>query len=150
MLALFCAAVWAGLVSYLLSRVIRQFRAHRSTALVPSAGQVTVPAVSIIVPVRNEIENIIGCLVGLKAQLGLGAQSEIIVVDDGSEDGTAEAAEQLLAAGDPIRLVAAGPLPRGGSESRMHAGAAQHLAEGDWLCFIDADVRAAPNSSQPQ
>jgi chlorobactene glucosyltransferase len=144
MLALCCGALWAGLVGYLLSRVIRQFRAHRSTALVPSSARVTEPAVSIIIPVRNEIDNIVGCLDGVEAQLGLGAGSEVIVVDDGSEDGTAGTVQHLVGAGHAIKLVAAGLLPPGwvGKPHACWRGA--NLAAGDWLCFIDADVRAAP------
>jgi chlorobactene glucosyltransferase len=144
MLALCCGALWAGLVAYLLSRVIRQFRAHRSTALVVSGEQAMLPAVSIIIPVRNEIDNVIECLAGVEAQLYLGPRSEIIVVDDGSEDGTAEAVQPLVAAGEAIKLAAAGPLPPGwvGKPHACWRGAS--LAEGDWLCFIDADVRTGP------
>jgi chlorobactene glucosyltransferase len=143
MLALCCSTLWAGLVGYLLSRVIRQFRAHRSTALVPSAVRVTEPAVSIIIPVRNEIDNILGCLAGVEAQLSLGAESEVIVVDDGSEDGTAGTVLHLVGAGHAIKLVTAGPLPSGwvGKPHACWRGA--NLAAGNWLCFIDADVRAA-------
>lgn len=144
MLALFWASVWVGLVVYLLSRAVRQFRAHRAIALVPSPGQTQLPAVSIIVPVRNEIDNIARCLAGLTTQRDLGSRSAIIIVDDGSEDGTAAVVEQFAAAGHPIRLVTAGPLPEGwvGKPHACWRGAS--LAEGDWLCFVDADVRAAP------
>jgi chlorobactene glucosyltransferase len=144
MLALCCGALWAGVVGYLLSRVIRQFRAHRSTALLSPAVRVTASTVSIIVPVRNEIDNISDCLVKLEAQLGLGGLSEIIVVDDGSEDGTAAAVRDLAGSGQAIKMVPAGPLPRGwvGKPHACWRGA--NLAKGDWLCFIDADVRTAP------
>jgi chlorobactene glucosyltransferase len=144
MLALCCGALWAALVSYLLSRVIRQFRAHQSTALAPPSEQATLPAVSIIIPVRNEIGNIIDCLAGVEAQLHLGPRSEIIVVDDGSEDGTAEAVQPLVAAGHAIKLATAGPLPAGWVGKPHACWRGVGLAEGDWLCFIDADVRTAP------
>jgi chlorobactene glucosyltransferase len=144
MLALWCGALWAGLVAYLLSRVIRQFRVHRSTALVSPDVRVTAPTVSIIVPVRNEIANIGECLAKLEAQLGLGGRSEIIVVDDGSEDGTTAAVQQRLGANRATRLVPAGPLPPRwvGKPHACWRGAS--LAEGEWLCFVDADVRATP------
>lgn len=144
MLALCCGALWAGLVGYLLSRVIRQFRAHRSTVLVRSAALADKPKVSIIIPVRNEIDNIGGCLAGVEAQLGLGAGSEIIVVDDGSEDGTGAAVQHLIGAGHALKLKPAGLLPPGwvGKPHACWRGA--NSASGDWLCFIDADVRAAP------
>ena len=152
--ALLCGALWASLVGYLLSRALRQFRAHRATVLVP-ASQVSpppalpiptgsIPTVSIIVPARNEIDNIAACLARLTRQAGLAPRSSIIVVDDGSEDGTAAAVERQIERGGPITLVAAGPLPDGwvGKPHACWQGAM--LAEAPWLCFIDADVSPNP------
>lgn len=143
MLTLLCGLAWVSLVGYLLSRAVRQFRAHHTTALQPVS---TAPptAVSVIVPARNEVDNIAACLRGLTRQEGLAAGSSIIVVDDGSEDGTAAAVEQQIEGGQPITLIAAGPLPVGwiGKPHACWRGAM--LAQGVWLCFIDADVSAAP------
>ncbi|MGH7031914.1 MAG: glycosyltransferase [Stellaceae bacterium] len=143
MLTLLVGMAWAGLVGYLLSRAVRQFRAHRTTALQP-VSSTPPPAVSVIVPARNEVLNIAACLRGLTQQVGLAAASSIIVVDDGSEDGTAAAVEDQIEGGRPITLIAAGPLPAGwvGKPHACWRGAM--LAEGGWLCFIDADVSAAP------
>jgi chlorobactene glucosyltransferase len=144
MLALLCGAIWAGVVIYLLSLVLRQFLAHRTTAIDATVEPSWPPRVSIIVPVRNEIDNIRYCLDGLTAQTGLAPRSEIIVVDDGSDDGTATVVEHYTGPGHRVRLAAAGPLPDGwvGKPYACRRGAL--LAEGDWLCFVDADVRAAP------
>jgi len=144
MLALLCGTAWAGLVVYLLSRAVRQFRAHRAATLVEVAESAPPLAVSIIVPARNEIDNIAACLIGLTEQSSLAARSSIIVVDDGSEDGTAAAVERQIEQGLPIELIAAGPIPDGwvGKPHACWRGAMR--AEGAWLCFIDADVRAAP------
>jgi chlorobactene glucosyltransferase len=144
MLALLCGTIWAGVVIYLLSLVMRQFRAHRATAIDASVEQSFSPRVSIIVPVRNEIDNVAHCLDGLTAQVGLSPRSEIIVVDDGSDDGTVTVVERYTSLGHRVRLAAAGPLPEGwvGKPHACRRGAL--LAEGDWLCFVDADVRAAP------
>jgi chlorobactene glucosyltransferase len=144
MLALFSGATWAGVVIYMLSRALRQFRAYREAALVPVVGSVDQPAVSIIVPVRDEIDNIDLCLTGLVGQSCLNDRSPIIVVDDDSQDGTRAAVEPYVNRDPRIRLVTAGALPDGwiGKPHACWQGAA--LAEGDWLCFIDADVRTAP------
>ncbi len=144
MLSLLCAVAWTGLVAYLLSRAMRQFRAHRATALLPASPASPPPAVSIVVPARNEIDNIAACLAGLTRQAGLAPGSSIIVVDDGSEDGTQAAVEQQIERGCPIALIAAGPLPKGwvGKPHACWRGAM--LAQGAWLCFIDADVRTNP------
>jgi chlorobactene glucosyltransferase len=143
MLVLVCGTIWAGLVGYLLCRALRQFLTFRKTALFALSGSADLPAVSIIVPVRNEIDNIGHCIAGLIAQNCLTDRSSIIIVDDDSEDGTAEVLERIAV--DPrIRVVGAGALPRGwvGKPNACWRGAL--LSEGDWLCFIDADVRAAP------
>lgn len=141
---LLAGAVWAGLVGYLLFRALRQFRAFRRTALPHSTERGGSPTVAIIVPARNEIDNIGDCLAGLSSQTCLTGGSSIIVVDDDSQDGTAAAVERRVA-GDPrIRLLAAGPLPEGwvGKPHACWRGAL--AAQGEWLCFVDADLRAAP------
>jgi chlorobactene glucosyltransferase len=144
MLAFLIGAAWGGVVCWLLVRAMRQFRAHRTTAIGIAPRPGLARRVSIIVPARNEIANIARCLEGLLAQKGLDARSSIIVVDDNSQDGTAGAVERAAARGMSVRLVAAGPLPQGwvGKPHACWRGA--QVAEGEWLCFIDADVEAMP------
>jgi chlorobactene glucosyltransferase len=144
MLALAFGATWAALVVYLLFRAITQFRAHRASALETGSMPTRLPSISIIVPVRNEIDNISHCLTGLRAQTCLDSCSSIIIVDDESGDGTAAAVEREIASGSPIRLAAAGSLPQGWTGKPHACWRGALLADGDWLCFIDADVRAAP------
>ena len=142
MSVLLAGAVWAGLVAVLLLRAVRQFRAHRATALATPRRNAGLPSVSVIVPVRNEIDNIGLCMAGLTAQTGLGRSAELIIVDDASQDATAAAVEAAIAAGAPLRLIAAGSLPTGwmGKPHACWRGAG--LSDREWLCFIDADVRA--------
>lgn len=144
MLALLSGAIWAGMVIYLLARILLQFRAYQKAVLSRVDRSADLPAVSIIVPVRNEIENIGLCLAGLEAQTCLTGQSSITIVDDDSQDGTAAALEHQFVWCSRARPMAAGALPDGwvGKSHACWRGAL--LAEGDWLCFIDADVRAAP------
>ncbi|MBO0737627.1 MAG: glycosyltransferase [Alphaproteobacteria bacterium] len=144
MLALLTGVTWAVAVSWLLTRVLRQFRAYREALLLPLGSPVNPAAISVIVPARNEIENIENCLAGLEKQTCLSRRASIIIVDDDSQDGTMAAIESHVRRDPRIRLVAAGTLPEGwvGKPRACWRGAL--LAEGDWLCFIDADVRAAP------
>jgi hypothetical protein len=86
---LLVGGLWAGLVAYLLFRALRQFHDYQNATLVKVAGRSDVSLVSIIVPARNEIDNIAACLSGLTQQSYLCAGSSIIVVDDDSQDGTA-------------------------------------------------------------
>ena len=144
MVILVCGAAWAALVLYLLSRTLRQFRSHRQAALPAPAALSLSPSVSIIVPARNEIANIGPCLDALRAQIGLFGHWSIIVVDDESQDGTTAAVERCSALDSRVKAVPAGTLPKGwiGKSHACWRGALS--TECDWLCFIDADVRAAP------
>ena len=85
-------------------------------------------ALSIIVPALNEAEGIAEVLSALEPLRARGA--EVIAVDGGSEDGTADLARPLC---DRV-LVA----PRGRA-AQMNAGAA--VARGGVLLFLHADTR---------
>ncbi|MDH5266034.1 MAG: glycosyltransferase, partial [Betaproteobacteria bacterium] len=83
---------------------------------------------SIIVPTLDEAAGIAACLGALVPLRDRGA--EVIVVDGGSGDATAELAAPLA-----DRVIAA---PRGRA-AQMNAGAA--VASGDTLLFLHADTR---------
>jgi rSAM/selenodomain-associated transferase 2 len=86
--------------------------------------------ISIVIPVLDDAEG----LAALLAVLGRAPLvGEIIVVDGGSRDGSAE-----IAATAGARVIAA---PRGRG-SQLAAGAAE--ATGDWLFFLHADCRPLP------
>ncbi len=87
--------------------------------------------VSIIVTSKNEADSIRACLESLLAQ---DVDCEVILVDNGSTDGTIEIAEDLNA-----RVELKGPER---SAQRNHGAA---VAGGEHLCFIDADM-VAPKS----
>jgi glycosyltransferase involved in cell wall biosynthesis len=107
-----------------------------------------IPEVSIIVPARNEEDNIGACLESLTAQTDV--PSEIIVVDDSSSDRTREIVESFAG----VRLLGAEPLPgadagrldsrRTGKNNALIAGAKK--ACGKWLLFTDADTVHLPGS----
>lgn len=99
------------------------------------------PLVSIVVPARDEKENIAGCIKTLQAQDY--PEIEIIVVDDRSSDGTASEVRRLAGEDERIRLVQVDELPAGwfGKPHALQRGAAE--ARGEWLLFVDADCRQA-------
>lgn len=98
--------------------------------------------VSILIPARNEAANIADCLEHALGQFE--AKVEVIVMDDGSTDGTAGIVRRFVARDDRARLLEASPLPAGWS-GKMHACTQlAAAARGTHLLFIDADVRLDP------
>src|ERR1035438_4087265 len=105
------------------------------------------PAVSVIIPARNEEVCLGECLESLLLQSDAaqtGVSFEIIVIDDHSTDRTREIASSFS---DPrVKVIEAGPLPAGwtGKNNAVIAGA--KAAQGQWLLFTDADTVHLPGS----
>ncbi len=137
--------VWLGLVAWLILRAVGQRNALERLVRVHAGAGADAPAVAIVVPARDEGRNIGPCLRSLLAQQYPERRLRIIVVDDDSSDDTARIAASLAAGDARLTLLAAPPLPAGW-KGKVHAcsfGAAA-AAGADWLCFIDADMRARP------
>ncbi|MDF1500548.1 MAG: glycosyltransferase [Anaerolineales bacterium] len=100
------------------------------------------PSVTVIIPARDEEANIEACLKGLLTQDYPRGSLDILAVDDNSSDDTPAIVERLAASEPRLDLLQAPPLPPGwrGKQNACWHGA-QH-AQGDWLCFTDADTRA--------
>jgi len=103
------------------------------------------PALSIIVPARNEERSIERCVRSLLAQRWVDA--EVIVVDDESTDATPSILRRLAAANPRLRIVPGAELPAGwvGKPWALAQGAS--VARGEWLLFTDADARHARRSA---
>ncbi|MEP6695533.1 MAG: glycosyltransferase family 2 protein [Pseudonocardiales bacterium] len=103
--------------------------------------------VSVLLPVRDEAHRVRACLRALVTQVG-GQQIEIVVLDDGSTDGTAEVLRTVAGADPRVRLVTGRPLPAGwlgkAHACRQLADAADPAS--DVLVFVDADVVLAPHA----
>jgi hypothetical protein len=100
--------------------------------------------VSVLIPARNE-ERVIGASIeSLLASRGI--EIEIIVLDDGSTDRTAEIVRNIAVRDARVRLQSSPPLP-GGWNGKQHAcHALAEAARSSVLCFLDADVRLAPEA----
>jgi len=104
-----------------------------------------VPLVSLLVPARNEERNIEACLRGLLAQCH--ARCEVILLDDASSDATAAIVARVLAEqASSARLVAGRPLEAGWGGKCFACHQLAELAQGEWLLFLDADTRLAPDA----
>jgi chlorobactene glucosyltransferase len=99
--------------------------------------------ISVLIPARNEEENIETCLKSLQKQDY--PNFEILVLDDNSEDRTAELVERMAAMDDRIRLIKGQPLPEGWAGKPFACYQLAEKAKGSWLLFIDADTTHAPH-----
>ena len=133
--------LWLATVTWLIMRALRQRGALHS--VVPSLPSGQTPGVAIIVPARDEAANIGRCLAALAAQTYPALR--VLVVDDESTDATPAIAASFAARDGRFRLLHAPALPRGWV-GKCHACSigAKAACDAEWVCFLDADVRAEP------
>lgn len=103
---------------------------------------------SVIVPARNEERSLPECLASLMAQnergFAMGAEWELILIDDESTDRTSAIVAEAAASHPAIRVIQPPPLDlsdRGGFTGKNNAcWAGAQAAKGRWLLFTDADT----------
>ena len=95
--------------------------------------------VSVVMPAFNNADTVGRALASIAAQTL--PPAEVIVVDDGSTDGTAEAVRAMAAAMNWVRLRLFRQTNQGAGAARNRAVAA---ARGTWLAFLDADDQWLP------
>jgi len=93
--------------------------------------------VSVIIPARDEEANLPGLLESLSIQAP--EPGEVIVVDDGSKDATAELARKAGA-----RVLPSRPLPEGWRGKTWACQQGAEAARGEIFLFLDADTRLLP------
>jgi amino acid adenylation domain-containing protein len=119
------------------------------SARIPSkalSGSPTDPLVSIVIPAYNaekDIDQAIRCAISQTYP-----QIEIIVVDDGSQDGTVQTAREILKSNFKGRWsVLELGVNRGVSAAR---NAAVKQAKGEWIQFLDSDDAIAADKIEAQ
>jgi dolichol-phosphate mannosyltransferase len=95
-----------------------------------------VPTISVVVPARDEATRIGPLLAAVRDAPGV---HEVLVVDDESRDATAAVAD---AAG--ARVVTGRPPPPGWAGKAWALQQGLDEATGEWIVFLDADARPAP------
>ena len=100
------------------------------------------PMVSVLVPARNEGENIRACLESLSNQDY--PNYEILVLDDNSSDNTSDIVEQIAAFDKRVHLYHGAPLAEGWAGKPFACQQLARKALGEWLLFVDADTTHTP------
>jgi hypothetical protein len=94
--------------------------------------------VSVLVPMRNEADNVGRCLAAVSALRG--RVVDVIVVDDHSEDETFELASRFARQDDRVRIIRGRDIPEAWVAKNFALQQGSEQARGAWLLFIDADV----------
>jgi dolichol-phosphate mannosyltransferase len=113
-------------------------RAGRTVAPIEAAPNAPAPpgGVTVVIPARNEARRITPCLDHLRADSAI---HEVIVVDDHSDDGTAEVARSLGA-----RVISAETLPTGWAGKCWALQQGIEAATTEWVVTLDADTEPLP------
>ena len=120
-----------------------------------SAPTVSRPAVTdpvtVCVPARDEADHITDVVADLRAQRGL-TTLRIVVLDDGSTDGTGDLARASVDGDMRVEVLdGGGDTPTGWTGKawaieRMTRGRLTPPPSDGWLCLVDADVRLRPDA----
>ena len=124
----------AGITTALFLRNITRYRS------LPPAGS-TCRSCSVLIPARDEETNIGDALRSVLQSDGI--EFEIIVLDDGSTDRTADIVRRFAASDPRVRLETARPLPYGWCGKNFACHQLAGFARYPLLIFMDADVRVA-------
>jgi chlorobactene glucosyltransferase len=113
---------------------------RNKTAISPAST----PFVSILIPARNEAD-VIGATVEAFLRQTY-ASFELLILDDNSDDNTAEIARSAADGDDRLRLFTGKPLPPGWLGKNWACHQLSQVAQGEILIFCDADVAWQPDA----
>ena len=99
------------------------------------------PVVSIVSPLHNEAENVVELIAQIDQARSEMPPSEVILVDDGSRDQTAELIREQMQDRAWLRLIQ--HAQAGGQSAAVHSGVL--AARGDFVCTLDGDLQNPPS-----
>ena len=129
------------LINFIINNILFKSTANYS---LPESLKKSTPLVSILIPARNEVENIKRCLRSLLKQDY--PNIEILVLDDNSNDSTSLSVKQMADKDDRIKLITGKPLKRGWMGKCYACWQLSKYAKGKYLIFTDADTLHFENS----
>jgi hopene-associated glycosyltransferase HpnB len=143
--------IWIGLLALAVWIVLLVGRDGFWLARDTDEGMVAAPArwpsVTAVVPARDEAE-VIGRAIGSLIAQDYPGSFRIVLVDDGSSDGTADLARAAAQGSDRLEVIAGSPPPRGwtGKLWAMRNGVERAGTAPDYLWFTDADIAHTPDT----
>ena len=135
---------WAGLLALSVWLYLLAFRGRfwiARPAVLPGKAPEPAPRITVIIPARNEAA-VVGRAVASLVRQDYPGEFRIFLVDDQSEDGTAEVARQC-AGPERLEVVRGTPPPAGwvGKVWAMEQGVRAAASRGDgYILFTDADI----------
>ena len=104
----------------------------------------SLPPVSVLIPARDEAANIEAALDAILAERDL--RMEVLVLDDGSTDGTGAIVAAVAQGDRRVRLIEGAPLPAGANGKQNACRRLAAAARNPLMLFVDADVRMEPGA----
>ena len=113
--------------------------------LEPITGNPDQPRVTVIVAARNEKDTIAECIDSLLHQTYPPEKTEIIIIDDHSDDGTTAIIADYARQHPVIRMISPLPLQHGISPKKQAVQAGIARSSGEWILTTDADCTVPPD-----
>src|SRR5215510_3210289 len=113
---------------------------HREVleAVDPSKNDEPLAEITVMIPARNESEVIRQTVLSVTAQ---GPELKLLLIDDGSEDGTAAMAREV--AGSNLSILQSAPLPEDWSGKLWALEQGRQRVTSRYVLFLDADIKLA-------
>ena len=108
----------------------------------PDPGLISRIRVAVLIPARNEEQNIAACMEHVLRSLD--ADLEVLILDDASTDRTAAIVREIGTTDPRVRLLSSASLPAGWNGKQHACWQLAQASAAPFLLFLDADVRLHP------